>query len=497
MGYTKFASFAFFYLMASVVVFSARPQDEVKYLPGWEHPLPSRIYSGFMDSTPAGEPTKQHMHYMFFESENDPQNDPLLVWSNGGPGAGSEFGLFTELGPFELSAASLTTEQFNETGIPTLFRNQYTWTKVANILMYDSPPPVGYSYCGDNVGGDGYSCGDWDDTRTAKAAHTFVENWLAANPTFAKHDIYLSGESYAGVYIPTLARDILNSKSTTKERLKGFAVGDACVGTEVLCGPSGPWFHIEFFHGHGQVSDKLYANIMKVCDKMELYHGVKNPECVKLLNTMDNEIGGYYGYNLYDECGALNVLSQSSSWRDVEQGRRQYWSSVPPVKSGSSGALNDYPCGGTGAMLKWLNTTEVQQALHIPSGAKFFLTDNGVGFNYKTTEKNLMPFYRHVAYNTSLRVLVYNGDTDPGINSFVSQNWTSALGFREKESWRPWTIDGKARMGGYVTRYEGDFDYLTIRGSGHMVPEYKPAAALEFITRFLNNEPYQKYVPRA
>ena len=32
-------------------------------------------------------------------------------------------------------------------------------------------------------------------------------------------------------------------------------------------------------------------------------------------------------------------------------------------------------------------------------------------------------------------------------------------------------------MGGYATRYANDFDFLTIRGAGHMVPEYKPEAA--------------------
>ena len=47
-----------------------------------------------------------------------------------------------------------------------------------------------------------------------------------------------------------------------------------------------------------------------------------------------------------------------------------------------------------------------------------------------------------------VRVLVYNGDTDPGINSFVSQNWTVALGLEETEAWRPWTLDGCQRMGG-------------------------------------------------
>ena len=53
----------------------------------------SKIFSGFIDSTPTGEAKAQSMHYILIESENDPETDPLLVWSNGGPGAGSEFGL--------------------------------------------------------------------------------------------------------------------------------------------------------------------------------------------------------------------------------------------------------------------------------------------------------------------------------------------------------------------------------------------------------------------
>jgi hypothetical protein len=95
--------------------------DEVTVLPGWDGPLPSRMFSGFLDSTPAGESKLQHMHYIFVESESDPANDPLLIWSNGGPGAGSEFGLFTELGPLELSDQSLKTASYNATGVPSLY----------------------------------------------------------------------------------------------------------------------------------------------------------------------------------------------------------------------------------------------------------------------------------------------------------------------------------------------------------------------------------------
>ena len=66
----------------------------------------------------------------------------MLLWSNGGPGASSFFGLFVELGPFMLDDASLHTAEFNETGVPTLWYNKYGWTQAANLLVINSPPPV-------------------------------------------------------------------------------------------------------------------------------------------------------------------------------------------------------------------------------------------------------------------------------------------------------------------------------------------------------------------
>ena len=63
----------------------------------------------------------------------------------------------------------------------------------------------------------------------------------------------------------------------------------------------------------------------------------------------------------------------------------------------------------------------VREALHVPTSANFFDGDNGAGMVYRNTEPDLRPFYQHVANSTALRVLVYNGDTDPAINSFVAQ----------------------------------------------------------------------------
>jgi len=49
-------------------------------------------------------------------------------------------------------------------------------------------------------------------------------------------------------------------------------------------------------------------------------------------------------------------------------------------------------------------------------------------------------------------------------------------------------------MGGYVTEFP-NFSYLTIRGSGHMVPEYKPAAAFSFMSTWISGKDFPRYNP--
>ena len=103
-------------------------------------------------------------NYIFLESENDPANDPVILWYNGGPGAASMFGLFVELGPYYLNQDSYDDPKYNETGIPQVQRNPYGWTKIGNVIAVNNPPPIGFSYCdggkGTNTGpgGDGCKC---------------------------------------------------------------------------------------------------------------------------------------------------------------------------------------------------------------------------------------------------------------------------------------------------------------------------------------------------
>ena len=59
----------------------------------------------------------------------------------------------------------------------------------------------------------------------------------------------------------------------------------------------------------------------------------------------------------------------------------------------------------------------VKRALHVARDAYFFSGDNGAGFEYNLTEPSVVPWYRQVVEEGRLRVLIYNGDADPGLNS--------------------------------------------------------------------------------
>jgi len=202
---------------------AAAAADEVKELPGWAGALPSKMFSGML---PIAE--GMHSHYIYVVREPSvvaKAPAPLLLWSNGGPGASSMFGLFTEIGPLLFSGETLAS------GVPELVANPQSWTKVADVLIFDAPPPIGFSYC-DPAGppGPGTACGDWDDARTTQANLQALKAFFARFPALMKRDLFLSGESYAGVYIPSLARGILEAQDAadstfSKVALKGFAVG--------------------------------------------------------------------------------------------------------------------------------------------------------------------------------------------------------------------------------------------------------------------------------
>eukprot|EP01038_Epipyxis_sp_PR26KG_P004140 gene4140-5894_t len=507
---------------------AARIVDEIKDLPGWSpKPLPSRQYSGFVNASEDGNFV---MHYWFIEAENDkPSESPLLLWFNGGPGASSLYGLLVELGPFLLSDLSYESEIYKQTNIPQLIYNPYGWQKVANLLVLSMPPPVGFSYC--NPPGpvaSGNDCGVWNDTSTASVTYYAIKTWINDYfPEYKSNDLFVAGESYAGVYVPMIVQNFLSNPDDGLN-LKGFAVGDACTPPDI-CGSkqTGPFFQIQFLYGKSAFSNKLYEEIMRTCTQNELLYGDLSEACSHLIDLINTEVGGYWVYGYYDNCWYENDIRRrldsshsrkviniddftknkkpryfgppvvsSKNYDKYQEMKQEYIQQIDPVSESTSNLIggNGYSCGGPAAQVDWLNRPEVRKALHIPNDAIFFQCDNGADFTYEFTSTDLVSWYKDTIAGNKLRILVYNGDTDPCINSFQAQNWTRNLNIPEVQSWRPWTVDGCQSMGGYVTRYQNNFDFLTIKGSGHMVPLDRPQVSLEFISKFLTNHDYLPYV---
>jgi len=132
-------------LVCALAAVSAAPAaDEITSLPGWTGALPTRMWSGFLSGgadVQDGVTYTKSMWYMAAECEAaDPTACPVILWSNGGPGASSAYGFFTELGVFTLSSESMSTSP------PTLFRNPYSWTTQATVVILNGPAPVGYSF---------------------------------------------------------------------------------------------------------------------------------------------------------------------------------------------------------------------------------------------------------------------------------------------------------------------------------------------------------------
>ena len=194
---------------------------------------------------------KGNLHYWLIESTNNPSNDPIVLWLNGGPGSSSLIGLLTENGQIVTNDDSLTNEV---DGVPQVFPNPYAWTTMANMLYLESPKGVGFSYCeGATKSSD---CVNTDES-TAQDAYEFLTNFFNAYPEYKSNKFYITGESYAGIYIPMLIQQIDADPMGAKMNFVGAAIGNGCwgntVGTCAFSSAEAQQISADFYFGHGYV----------------------------------------------------------------------------------------------------------------------------------------------------------------------------------------------------------------------------------------------------
>jgi len=174
----------------------------------------SGLEPGFLHVTP-----KDKLFYLLART-NIP-NSPLVIYLAGGPGASSMAPAFLANGPWIFSHPFAHNTDFQ------LIKNQWSWNRIANIVYLDQPRYVGYSY------GNGPYI-----TSINEAGHDFLK-WLLSfykrYPEFKNRSLYLTGESFAGVYIAEYTHQILqyNYKHLkNKINLSGLFIQSGVIGDD-------------------------------------------------------------------------------------------------------------------------------------------------------------------------------------------------------------------------------------------------------------------------
>ena len=137
----------------------------------------------------------------------------------------------------------------------------------------------------------------------AQDIRDFMGAFFEGYPEYKPNGLYLTAESYGGIYIPMMA-DQIRKRPIPGVTLKGMAIGDGCWGTATgLCDFSSGKSHqirAQFFAGHGMYDQPLFAKLQKDCGDWS-NEAVQAKACVADLAEMNNKVGQYYARRISAE----------------------------------------------------------------------------------------------------------------------------------------------------------------------------------------------------
>ncbi|CAI9102938.1 OLC1v1001334C1 [Oldenlandia corymbosa var. corymbosa] len=424
-----------------------RIKDRIAELPG-QPPVKFQQYGGYVTV----DPVSGREFYYYFTEAQDPQKAkdlPLIVWLNGGPGCSSlGYGAMQELGPFRVGSDG-----------KTLFNNEFAWNKVANVLFLESPAGVGFSYSKQRTD---YTIGG--DRKTAQDNYIFLINWLERFPEYKGRDFYLAGESYAGHYVPQLARTIAFHNFKAKKtiiNLKGIMIGNAAINDET--DSIGMY---EYWASHALISQETLKEISNNCDFSP--NGTLTDKCSTITNQTEK---------LYDEIDVYSIYAPMC----LSVGKL-----TPTPKPFT--IMNFDPCSDT-YVTAYMNRPEVQVALHanVTKNIPYAWEPcSNLLENWTDSSASVLLLFTELIEH-GVRVWVYSGDVDGRVPVTGTQYSLETMAVPITTPWGPWYLNGE--VGGYVQYYQNNLTFATVRGAGHQVPSYRPDRSLELVSRFLTGSP--------
>nr|CAD2169931.1 unnamed protein product [Meloidogyne enterolobii] len=420
-------------------------EDAIVSLPGLNFELNFKHYSGFLKVS-----SNHFLHYWFVTSQGNPLKDPLIFWFNGGPGCSSLDGLLSELGPYIVG----------EDG-KTLNKNPYSWNKYASIVFIEAPAGVGYSYSSDGNT-------TTNDDLTSLENYEAIKQFFARHNTFRNHSVYITGESYGGVYLPTLGARIVDGQGEFPINLKGMAIGNGYMNSKMNIDTS-----VRFAYGHGIIDQKVWNTLEMECcrgciDGCDL-SGL-GQSCGRMVEDIFEFLwhSGLNPYDLYRDCDP-SPGRNSMKMEVIKRGlippkmlHRIYSNSTKTLRWNLKSTLHgspSVPCLNDTALTTYMNLPEVRKAIHIPDNLGHWdICSDDITEKYQKQIDDTSPFVKKII-KAHVRVLLYYGDTDMACNFMLGQEFCSKLGLKLVVGKQPWMYGHQ--IAGFKTIYAKGLTFVT------------------------------------
>ncbi len=283
-------------------------------------------------------------------------------------------------------------------------------------------------------------------------------------PSIRKNDFYLSGESYAGIYVPHLASRIIDYNEFAEENerinLKGIMIGNGVTDWKIDTEPAFP----EFAYGHNLISQELKNEYIKNCLTKE------TEKCNLIKDQIMEEMNDVSVYDIYRKCNG-----------DQSNGKTYNYTPFLSKK------LRDLPqCADAVGPIWYFNREDVKKALNVRTDINWQFCSDEVYDHYNINKAGSYFIYAKLIEH-KLRILIYSGDSDSVVPTNGTEKWILNLGLPILEKWRKWSVDDGVNTAGFTIKYEG-LKFVTVMGTGHLVPQWKRQEAHHILSSFLENK---------
>ncbi|XP_057727577.1 serine carboxypeptidase-like 1 [Arachis stenosperma] len=436
----------------------------VQSLPGFQGPLPFVLETGYVGVGETEEEQDGEVFYYFIHSENNPKEDPLLLWLTGGPGCSALSGLVFEVGPL-----SFINEEYNGS-LPNLVLKPQSWTKVSSVIFVDLPVGAGFSYAKTE------RAVHQSTRKVVQDAHQFIRKWLVDHPEFQSNEVYIAGDSVSGLPIPAIVEEISNGNEGGVQphiNLQGYLLGNPFTTfTEDN-------YAVAFNHGMGLISDELYESLNRNCKGEFINVNPGNKACVRDMESYKETISGIYVCHILEpNCEfALRNPWRRRSLTLTDQLHKFPILAVPPLSCRSHAYL---------LCTYWANFEDVRKALNVRKGSIGNWQRCNYDILYKHDIRNSVQYHENLS-SKGYRSLIYSGDHDMIVPFLATQAWIRSLNYTIVDEWRQWYVNGQ--VAGYTRTYSNRMTFATVKGGGHTATEYKPEECLGMFIRWISKRP--------